>query len=139
MGYSLPLAHLLLRRHLLIILKMRFMVLCLVMLAVSQIDAAPQGFLGGLFGFPNVGSGNGWIRNRIRWTWWSFFDRSSCGFSPKRWIYLLYWNRNSLIQSFLRFQRQRTRPEPVLRKINSKYLVEFYYVMTIQIVFMFKK
>merc|ERR1711874_624596 len=59
MGYSLPLAHLLLRRHLLIILKMRFMVLCLVVLAVSQIDAAPQGFLGGLFGFPNVGSGNG--------------------------------------------------------------------------------
>merc|ERR1711928_188865 len=58
-GYSLPLAHLLLRRHLLIILKMRFMVLCLVVLAVSQIDAAPQGFLGGLFGFPNVGSGNG--------------------------------------------------------------------------------
>merc|ERR1711964_616354 len=63
MGYSLPLAHLLLRRHLLIILKMRFMVLCLVVLAVSQIDAAPQGFLGGLsgktVGFPQIGSGNG--------------------------------------------------------------------------------
>merc|ERR1711911_517393 len=58
MGYSLPLAHLLLRRHLLIILKMRFMVLCLVVLAVSQIDAAPQGFLGGLFGFPQIGTGS---------------------------------------------------------------------------------
>merc|ERR1711928_293203 len=136
MGYSLPLAHLLLRRHLLIILKIdswSFASSCwpsarsMPPPKVSSVDfsvslkSAPVTVLDSE---PDPLDLVEFLRPEQLWLQPKTVDLPS----------LLEQEQPHPILSSVSTPTDKARASP--SKINSKYLVEFYYVMTIQIVFM---